>query len=143
MRLYPPAWAMSRMAVADDQLGDHRIPAGNTVIMSPYLLHRDPRHWEQPDVFDPERFALARSDGPRGKERHSYAYMPFGGGPRLCIGNQFALMEMQIMLGLFARTFSLEALPGQRVVPQPLITLRPKKQVLLTVQNHLPLSLVT
>lgn len=143
MRLYPPAWVMSRMAVADDQLGDHRIPAGNTVIMSPYLLHRDPRHWEQPDVFDPERFAPGRSDGPRGKERHSYAYMPFGGGPRLCIGNQFALMEMQIMLGLFARTFSLEALPGQRVVPQPLITLRPKKQVLLTVQNNLPISLVT
>jgi cytochrome P450 len=130
MRLYPPAWAMSRMAVHDDQLGPHHIPAGNTVIMSPYLLHRDPRHWENPDLFDPERFAPER-----GKERHSYAYMPFGGGPRLCIGNQFALMEMQIMLGLFARAFTIETLPGQRVVPQPLITLRPKKQVLLNVQR--------
>jgi len=144
MRLYPPAWALSRMAVADDQLGPHRVPAGDTVLMSPYLLHHDPRNWDQPEVFDPERFAPDRSDGPRGKERHAYAYLPFGGGPRLCIGNQFALMEMQIMLGLFARVFTVETLPGQRVVPQPLITLRPKKQVLLRVnKNKIPLPLVT
>ncbi len=143
MRLYPPAWAMSRMALTDDQLGPHHIPAGNTVLMSPYLLHHDPRNWDQPDVFDPDRFAPGRSDGPHGKERHAYAYLPFGGGPRLCIGNQFALMEMQIMLGLFARSFSVETLPGQQVMPQPLITLRPKKQVMLQVnKNKTPLPLV-
>ncbi|TAE25993.1 MAG: cytochrome P450 [Cytophagales bacterium] len=126
MRLYPPAWALSRMAVDDDQLGPYRIPAGKTVLVAPYLLHRDPRQWEDPNRFDPDRFAPGRD-----KERHPYAYMPFGGGPRLCIGNQFALMEMQILLGLFARTFAVRSVSGEGVEPQPLITLRPKKPVTL------------
>lgn len=129
MRLFPPAWAMSRMAVQDDYLGPHRVPAGDTVLLSPYLLHRDPTQWHEPERFDPDRFAPGRE-----KERHSYAYMPFGGGPRLCIGNQFALMEMQILLGLFVRTFAVRALPGATVVPQPLITLRPKNPIRLLLE---------
>lgn len=131
MRLYPPAWAMSRMAVSDDQLGPFRVPSGDTVLVSPYVLHRDPQQWSNPNSFDPDRFAPGRNLAPNGQERHSYAYLPFGGGPRLCIGNQFALMEMQIMLGLFARTFTIESSTSGQVVPQPLITLRPKKPIRL------------
>ncbi len=130
LRLYPPAWAMSRMAVTDDQLGPHRVPAGATVLVSPYVLHRDPRHWDNPDRFDPDRFAAGRE-----KERHPYAYLPFGGGPRLCIGNQFALMEMQILLGLLLRDFTLQR-PETPPVPQPLITLRPKKPLHLVMQRN-------
>lgn len=125
LRLYPPAWIMSRRAHQDDHLGPYTIPAGDTALVSPYLLHRDPANWPDPDRFDPERFA------PGGlKDRlHSYAYLPFGGGPRLCIGNQFALMEMQILLALFVRRFSIKAASNQRIVPKPLITLRPNQAI--------------
>lgn len=123
LRLYPPAWIMSRLALADDPIGPYTIPAGDTALVSPYLLHRDPAHWPNPDQFDPDRFA------PGAAERHSYAYLPFGGGPRLCIGNQFALMEMQILLSMLVRTFTITPVPGQRVQPHPLITLRPKRPI--------------
>ena len=125
LRLYPPAWIMSRRAHQDDQVGPYRIPAGNTALVCPYLLHRDPVNWPDPERFDPERFATG---GP--KERlHPYAYLPFGGGPRLCIGNQFALMEMQILLAMFVREFDLKPASTQPVKPEPLITLRPKRPV--------------
>ena len=127
LRLYPPAWIMSRLALADDPIGPYTIPAGDTALVSPYLLHRDPLNWTNPDRFDPDRFAPGhvRPD----YERHSYAYLPFGGGPRLCIGNQFALMEMQILLAMLVRTFTIKAVPDQRIEPQPLITLRPKRPI--------------
>lgn len=124
LRLYPPAWIMSRLALADDPVGPYTIPAGDTALVSPYLLHRDPASWPDPDRFDPDRFAAGRE-----KERHSYAYLPFGGGPRLCIGNQFALMEMQILLALLIRTFTVRPVPGQRITPHPLITLRPRQPI--------------
>ena len=125
MRLYPPAWIMSRMALADDHIGPYTIPKGDTALVSPCLLHRNPEHWPDPDRFDPDRFAPGRD-----KERPSYAYLPFGGGPRLCIGNQFALMEMQILLALLVRTFDLRAVSDKPVPTQPLITLRPKTPIL-------------
>ena len=124
LRLYPPAWIMSRLALADDHIGPYTIPAGATALVSPYVLHRDPAQWPKPTQFDPDRFAPGRD-----RERHSYAYLPFGGGPRLCIGNQFALMEMQILLAMLVRTFDVKPVPNQRVVPQPLITLRPRKGI--------------
>ncbi len=124
LRLFPPAWIMSRLAFANDPIGPYTIPAGATALVSPYLLHRNPAHWPKPDQFDPDRFAPGWE-----KERPSYAYLPFGGGPRLCIGNQFALMEMQIMLAMLVRTFSVMPVPGPPIDPQPLITLRPKRPV--------------
>lgn len=127
LRLYPPAWIMSRLAIADDPIGPHTIPAGSTALVSPYLLHRDPASWPDPERFDPERFDPNASGTL--PARHSYAYLPFGGGPRLCIGNQFALLEMQILLAMLVRTFSILPVPNQRVSPHPLITLRPKKPI--------------
>ena len=124
LRLYPPAWIMSRLALADDSIGPYTIPAGDTALVSPYLLHRDPASWPNPDRFDPDRFVAGWE-----KERHSYAYIPFGGGPRLCIGNQFALMEMQILLAMLVRAFTVTAVPNQRIEPHPLITLRPKQPI--------------
>ena len=125
MRLYPPAWIMSRLALADDPIGPYTIPAGDTALVSPYLLHRNPAHWPDPDRFDPDRFAPGRE-----KQRPAYAYLPFGGGPRLCIGNQFALMEMQILLAMLVRQFDLRAATNRPVRTHPLITLRPKTPIL-------------
>ena len=132
MRLYPPAWIMSRLALADDPIGPYTIPTDGTALIAPYLLHRDPTNWTNPDQFDPDRFAPG---GPK-EQLHSYAYLPFGGGPRLCIGNQFALMEMQILLAMLIRNFDFQPVPNQRVTPQPLITLRPKQPVLVTLINQ-------
>ncbi|MVM31542.1 cytochrome P450 [Spirosoma sp. HMF4905] len=125
LRLYPPAWIMSRRAHNPDSIGPYTIPAGDTALISPYLLHRDPTNWPNPDRFDPDRFVPG---GPK-DQLHSYAYLPFGGGPRLCIGNQFALMEMQILLAMLVRSFELKATPNQRIIPKPLITLRPNQSI--------------
>lgn len=125
LRLYPPAWIMSRLALNDDHLGPYTIPAGTTVMVCPYLLHRDPTSWPDPDRFDPDRFA----PGGQKDQLHSYAYLPFGGGPRLCIGNQFALLEMQILLAMLVRSFSLKPVPNLFIAPKPLITLRPNQPV--------------
>ena len=125
MRLYPPAWIMSRLAFEDDPIGPYVIPAGATSLVSPYLLHRDPVNWPNPTTFDPDRFAPG---GPK-EQLHAYAYLPFGGGPRLCIGNQFALMEMQILLALFVRNFQLKPVANQPIIPLPLITLRPGNSI--------------
>ncbi len=130
MRLYPPAWIMSRMALDDDHIGPYVIPKGDTALVSPYLLHRDPVNWPDPERFDPDRFAPGRE-----KERPTYAYLPFGGGPRLCIGNQFALMEMQILLALLVRQFDLRAVSDKPVPTQPLITLRPKKPIMAYLKD--------
>lgn len=130
MRLYPPAWIMSRLAFNDDQFGPYTVPAGTSVLVSPYLLHRDPQQWPDPERFDPDRFAPGRE-----KERHSYAYIPFGGGPRLCIGNQFALMEMQVLLALFVQSFQIQGPPVEKAKTQPLITLRPKKPLYLKLAS--------
>ncbi len=125
LRLYPPAWIMSRRAHNDDHIGPYTIPAGDTALVCPYLLHRDPANWPDPDRFDPDRFA----PGGAKENLHSYAYLPFGGGPRLCIGNQFALMEMQILLAMFVRDFDVKAVVNQRIMPKPLITLRPNQPI--------------
>ena len=127
LRLYPPAWIMSRLALADDPIGPYTIPAGATALVSPYLLHRDPVSWPDPERFDPERFAPNVVGGT--PERHSYAYLPFGGGPRLCIGNQFALMEMQILLAMLVRTLTIKPVADGKIEPHPLITLRPKRPI--------------
>lgn len=121
MRLYPPAYVFSRRAAAEDRLGPYRIPAGAHIVISPYALHRRPDYWPQPDEFWPERFAPgARADRPK------LAYLPFGGGPRICIGNSFSLMEHAIVLATVVRRWRLESIPGREVSTEPRITLRPK-----------------
>jgi cytochrome P450 len=121
---------MSRMALANDQIGPYTIPQGDTVLISPYLLHHDPDHWPDPDRFDPDRFEAGRE-----KERPAYAYLPFGGGPRLCIGNQFALLEMQIMLALLVQRFTFRLADARPIAPKPLITLRPSRAVRVWLEN--------
>lgn len=119
LRLYPPAWAIMRRAIADDELGPYHIPARANVFISPWAIHHHPAYWEQPDVFDPERFSPARSAG-----RPHFAYLPFGGGPRLCIGNTFALTEAQLILATVAQRYELGLHDERQVEPLPLITLR-------------------
>ncbi|CCH55669.1 cyc2 [Fibrisoma limi BUZ 3] len=123
LRMYPPAWAMTRLSLGPDQLGDYAIKAGDGILLSPYVLHHDPASWPEPEQFNPDRFLPERV-----KERHPYAFLPFGGGPRLCIGNQFALMEMQVMLAVLLQRFIIKP-TGQPIDAQPLITLRSKQAV--------------
>ncbi len=121
MRLYPPAWIVGRRALADYPIGDYTLPARSIVLMSQYVMHRDPRYFPDPDRFDPERWTPEfKASLPR------YAYFPFGGGPRQCIGENFAWMEAILLLATLARRWRLRPLPGQVVTPQPLVTLRPK-----------------
>jgi cytochrome P450 len=101
MRLYPPAYGISRKAIAADEIGGYRIPANSVIFVGPYVMHRHPKFWENPDVFDPERFTPERS-----ADRPPFAYFPFGGGPRLCIGNQFALIEAQLLLATVAQRYA-------------------------------------
>jgi cytochrome P450 len=121
LRLYPPAWGFSRQALSDDRLGGFRLPHGWLAFVIPYVLHRLPAFWPNPDQFDPERFLPERS-----ADRPKFAYIPFGAGPRQCIGNQFALIETQLSVATFAQSYRLHLPPGHRADPWPLITLRPR-----------------
>jgi cytochrome P450 len=118
LRLYPPAPAISRTAIADDLVCGFRIRSGSTVLTSQWVTHRSPLYWEEPEKFDPERFA---PDGSRG--RHEFAYYPFGGGPRMCIGDRFSLMEQTLALAMTAQRFRVRI--DDEIVPYPVFTLRP------------------
>ncbi|MEX0786183.1 MAG: cytochrome P450 [Dehalococcoidia bacterium] len=128
LRLYPPAYAFARRAMGDDEIGGYRIPKDATVLLSPWVTHRHPEFWDQPERFDPERFTPERS-----AQRPRYAYFPFGGGPRQCIGNEFALMEAQLVLAMVAQAFRVRLLPGHAVIPEPAITLRPLGSLPMTL----------
>ncbi len=125
MRLYPPAWLIARSATGADEIDGYEIPAQSLVFVSPYIVHRSPRLWRDPEGFDPERFAQAP---PRG------TYFPFGGGPRQCIGNGFAMMEAQLVLATLAQKFALELVPGHPVALEPSITLRPRHGMRMSVR---------
>lgn len=120
MRLYPPAWGFGRAATETLQLGDYTLPQKWGVMIIPYAIHRNPAMWNNPDVFDPDRFSPENE-----KEIPKHAYLPFGGGPRICIGNNFALMEAQLILATLLQRYKLE-LAQSHVEPEPLLTLRPK-----------------
>ena len=135
MRLYPPAYVFSRRAAGDDQLGPFRMPAGAHIVISPYALHRRPDYWPEPDAFRPERFA---SDAPANRPKH--AYLPFGGGPRICIGNSFAMMEHAIVLCAVARRWRVESIPGRVVRTEPRITLRPRGGLPMRAMRRLAAS---
>jgi cytochrome P450 len=120
LRLYPPAWSTTRAPLMDDVIGGRRIPRGKFVIVSPYMTHRHPAFWEDPDSFRPERFL----DGiPTGADR--FSYFPFGGGPRQCMGAQFALMEAKVVLATLAARFRPTLVPEHVVGIDPQVTLRP------------------
>ena len=121
MRLYPPAHTMSREALGDDVIEGHRVAKGSVVSIVPWLIHRHRLLWERPDAFDPERFAPERVS-----ERPRFAYIPFGGGPRICIGASFAMTEALIILAMLGQRYRLRLAPGTEVEPVGLITLRPR-----------------
>jgi cytochrome P450 len=122
MRLYPPAWVIARAPRHDVEIGGYPMRAGQRIFLSPWVTHRHPALWRDPEGFDPERFRDPSAIDP-------YAYFPFGGGRRLCIGQGFAMMEGVLVLASLARRFHLELVPGQDVRPQALVTLRPSPGV--------------
>lgn len=128
MRLYPPAWAMGRKALDDFELGPYFLPKGTTILISQWIAHRNPEHWPDPLRFDPSRFA------PHAPMRPKFAYFPFGAGARQCIGESFAWMEGVLILSTIAQKWRLRLVPGHRVKPQPLITLRPKYGMKVTLE---------
>jgi cytochrome P450 len=119
MRLYPPAWILERLAVGPDRLPGLEIPAGSVVVTPPYLIHRNPEHWPNPQGFDPARFL------PGAPARHRYAYLPFGGGRRQCVGGGFATLEATLLLAAITQRARLDLTPNARLIPQPTVTLRP------------------
>jgi cytochrome P450 len=131
MRLYPPAWALSRTARGADTLGGYEIAAGSEVITLPYVTHRHPDFWDDPENFDPERFAPGRNES-----RPRFSYFPFGGGPRQCIGQHFAMTEMLIIVATLAQRFRLRLVPGSAVEPEASITLRPRDGVHVTLHER-------
>ena len=126
MRLYPPAWVVERRAIADDAVGPYPIRAGTVVMISSWVTHRHPDFWDDPETFDPGRFLPG---APR--PRHRFAYLPFGGGPRVCIGGGFALLEARLLLATLAQRYELERVPGPLEL-DPNVTLRPRRGLWMT-----------
>jgi cytochrome P450 len=129
MRLFPPAWGFDRRARAEDHILGYRIPARSTVAMSAYVVHRHPAYWENPEGFDPLRFANRDAAG-----RPDYTYFPFGGGPRRCVGFRFALAVMQIFLAAIVQQFALDLVPGPPIAPRPVLNLPPNRPFLMTLR---------
>jgi cytochrome P450 len=121
MRLMPVVYTIGRESLCEMELGGFRIPKATTLMMPQWVVHRDPRWWDEPEVFRPERWS-----SPRVKEMPHFAYFPFGGGPRLCVGNNFALMEASLILATIAQGFRFTVVAGHPVEPFPTFTLRPK-----------------
>jgi cytochrome P450 len=127
LRLYPPFWMIDREAVADDRVGDIDIPRGSTVIVYVYGAHHAPHYWESPETFDPERFIKGSE-----KVRTPFTYLPFGGGPRVCIGNQYAMLQILMILSDLLRKYDFELTPGQTIEARPMVILRPKQGIRMT-----------
>jgi cytochrome P450 len=132
LRLYTPAPIVSpRLVLEDTELGGYPIPAGSSLLVSIANIHRHPGHWEDPDAFEPERWAPERAE-----RRHRLAYMPFGAGPRLCIGNNFALMEGPLLLAMTAQRVEFRLAPGRAVTPEMAVTLRPRDGLPMTIHRR-------
>ncbi|HYX43288.1 MAG TPA: cytochrome P450, partial [Pyrinomonadaceae bacterium] len=132
MRLYPPAWVVGRIALKDFQAGEYVVPAGALVLISQYVVQRDPRFFPDPERFDPERWTTKAREA-----RPTYSYFPFGAGARRCIGEAFAWMEAVLLVASIARTWRLRLAPDQSVEPQPRITLRPKHGIRMIAERRL------
>jgi cytochrome P450 len=128
LRTAPPAYAVPREALADDEIDGVAIPKGAAVVVSTYFIHRHPEFWSEPDRFDPDRFLPER-----GEPRHQFAYLPFGLGGRRCVGEDFALLELRSVLARVLQRFSVETDPDHVVVPKPLLALKPRDGVRIRV----------
>ncbi|MBI1923496.1 cytochrome P450 [Candidatus Poribacteria bacterium] len=131
LRRYPPAWGIARQTIEDDEIGGYRIPKGVQVMIATYATHHHPDFWEQPEVFAPERFTPECAE-----RRPRFAYYPFSGGPRICIGKNFALMEMHLILATLAQRYRLSLVSGHPVEIQPLVSLRPRHGMRMTVHER-------
>jgi len=129
LRLYPPAWIITRKAAGHDDVGGFHVPPGALVVASPYATHRHPNFWPSPDAFEPQRFAPECA-----AQRPRFAYYPFGGGPHLCIGNVFAMMEAQLAIASIAQVYRLHLAPGHPVEVEPSVTLRPRFGLRMTIE---------
>jgi cytochrome P450 len=131
MRLYPPVWQLMRRAIQNDEIDGYYIPANSYILWSPYVSHRHPDFWEKPEQFYPEHFSTECST-----KRPRHAYMPFSSGPRVCIGNTFAVTEAQLVLATIAQRYRISLAPRHRVEPELLLSLRPKNGVLVSIERR-------
>ncbi len=127
LRLYPPFWMVDREAIADDRVGDVEIPAGSMVIVHVHGAHHAPKHWQDPEAFDTDRFMKGNE-----KLREPFTYLPFGGGPRVCIGNHYAMLQILMILSELLRRYDFQLVPGQRIEARPMVILRPKDGIRMT-----------
>ena len=133
MRLYPPVWVIGRRALTPFRMGEFELPAGTNVLMSQLLMHRDARYFPEPERFDPDRW---RPSDPRSATLPRFAYFPFGGGPRVCVGAGFAQMEALLLLVTIAQKFKIDLVPGQTIQRLPSVTLRPKHGIRVTLTRR-------
>jgi enediyne biosynthesis protein E7 len=133
MRLYPPVWALTRRAVGADNVGGYRVPAGADVMVSPYTLHRHPAFWPDPARFDPARFDPAQTG-----TAHRYAYIPFGAGPRACVGSHLGMLEATLVVAMVARRFRLLPAPGRQVKAEAMLSLRARGGLPMLVSDRAP-----
>jgi cytochrome P450 len=131
LRLYPPAWRIFRQTEEAFQVGEYTLPAGSNIVLSQWVTQRDPRWFPEPDRFLPERWNEdAAAKVPR------FAYFPFGGGPRVCIGAGFAMMEATLLLATIAQRYRMHLAPNQRITPMPSITLRPRNGIRVNLEKR-------
>jgi cytochrome P450 len=133
MRMYPPVWVIGRRALASFRLGDYEIPANTNMLISQFLMHRDARYFPKPETFDPNRWSAGNA---RTAALPRFAYFPFGGGPRVCIGAGFAMMEAVLLLATIAQQFQIQIAPGEKVSIQPTVTLRPRNGIPVTLKRR-------
>ncbi|MEP7287007.1 MAG: cytochrome P450 [Chloroflexota bacterium] len=132
IRLYPPIPSYARQSLVPVELGGYTLPAGSIILISPHVFHKDARWWDEPEAFKPERFSKENE-----KTINKYAYLPFGGGPRICIGNSFAEMEAVLLLATIAQHYRMQLDPAdQEVVPEPTLTLRPRHNLMMRLEKR-------
>ncbi|HME34259.1 MAG TPA: cytochrome P450 [Candidatus Sulfotelmatobacter sp.] len=133
LRLYPPFWMVDRMALADDRAGDVDIPGGSTVVVFIYGVHHSPQYWENPESFDEERFSKVKE-----KLHTPFAHLPFGAGPRGCIGGNYAMLQILMILNVLLRKYDFRLVPGQRIEARPMVILRPEHGIRMTFTEAIP-----
>ena len=128
LRLYPPAWLIPRKSLEIDYLGPYQIPAGSDIFISPYFLQRDPKVWEEPDKFNPDRYTATM-----GKNQHKSSYIPFSAGPRKCIGDHFSLIEMKFHLAMLIKEFEFNLVEDRPIELEPQVNLRSKYPIFMKI----------
>jgi cytochrome P450 len=128
MRLFPPAWTLGRRALGKDEIGGYYVPPDTVIAICIYAVHRHPDFWDHPEVFDPDRFSPENSAG-----QHKFAYIPFGAGPRQCIGNHFGVLEASLIIASIVQRFELHLMPGVEVKPQAVFVLRPARDLMMSL----------